>query len=100
MTPCDSRPQHIAIGLAIPDRRNPYTHCLPAPYHVGGCQIAGKQGISAVRATRNVSSVCMSHLESRMSCFLRTVASSSISIKNMKLQNRIKPQYLEVPVGR
>jgi hypothetical protein len=45
MTPCDSRPQHIAIGLAIPDRRNPYTPRLKAPYHVGGCQSAGKQAL-------------------------------------------------------
>jgi predicted membrane-bound spermidine synthase len=58
MTLCDSRRQHIAIDLAIPDRHNPYTPCLAALYHVDGYQSAGKQVSNAARAVNNVSSVC------------------------------------------
>ena len=101
---CDSRPQHTAIGLAVLDHHSPCTPCLQALYYVGGYQSAGKQDInscdSAFLTLHNVSSVCLSHHESRMSCCRSTISSSSISSKKMKLQNHIKPPYLEIRVSR
>ena len=100
---CD-RPQHTAIGLAVLDHHNPCTPCLPAPYYVGGYHSAGKQDSnscdSAFLTLHNVSSVCLSHHESRMSCCRSTISSSSISSKKIKLQNHIKPPCLEIRVSR
>jgi hypothetical protein len=97
---CDSKPLHIATGLAILDHHNPCTPCLPAPNYVGGYQSAGKQDSyscdCAFLALHNVSSVCLSHHELRMSCCRSTISSPSISSKKMKLQNHVKPPYLEI----
>jgi hypothetical protein len=100
---CDSRPQHIAIGLAILDHHNPCTTYLPAPYYLGGYRSAGKQDSyscdTASLTLHAVNSVCLSHHESRTSCCRSTFSSSSISSKKMKLQNHIKPPYLEIRVS-
>jgi len=97
---CDSRPQHTAIGLAILDHHNPCTPCLPAPYYVGGYQSAGKQDSyscdCAFLTLHNDSSVCLSHHDPRMSCCRSTISSPSVSSKKMKLQNHVKPSYLEI----
>jgi len=89
---------------AVLDHHSSCTPCLPAPYYVGGYQSAGKQDsnscVGAFLTLHNVSSVCLSHHESRMSCCRSTISSSSISSKKMKLHNHIKPPYLEIRVSR